>query len=209
MQSNDNNTNEYFDVEYLQFNPSKRLQTIQSILGILTWPIVWPLAMITKRSEILFRTVSEFIALIPYFPGVIIRYEYYRFALKSFGKNVLIEFGTVFIYPDIEVGNNVLIGRFNIIHHCDFGDYVLAGERCTFLSGSRQHRFDDASTPIALQGGQKKRIRMNDNCWIGSHCVVMESIESGSIVAAGSVVQKPVEEMSIVGGVPAKLIRKR
>ena len=201
--------NEYVDIDYLQFTASNKFQKIQALIGILFWPVILPLAFLAKQSDILFRTFSEFLSVIPYFPGVILRYEFYRFSLRKCGKNVLIEFGTVFIYPDIEIGDNVLIGRFNIIHHCDFGDYVLVGERCTFLSGSKQHNYSDTSVPIALQGGQKKRIRISRDCWIGSQSVVMESVSSGSIVAAGSIVQKPVEEMSIVAGVPAKLIRQR
>lgn len=201
--------NEYVDIDYLQFSASKKFRIIQTVFGILSWPLVLPLAFVARKSDILFRAFSEFFSIVPYFPGVILRYEFYRFSLRKCGKNVLIEFGTVFIYPDIEIGDNVLIGRFNIIHHCDFGDYVLVGERCTFLSGSKQHNYDDTSIPIALQGGKKKRIRINSDCWIGSHSVVMETVKSGAIVAAGSIVQKPVEEMSIVAGVPAKLIRKR
>lgn len=200
---------EYVDVDYLQFAASKKIRIIQALIGIIFWPIIIPLVLVAKQSDILFRTFSEFLSLIPYFPGVIVRYEFYRFSLRKCGKNVLIEFGTVLIYPDIEIGDNVLIGRFNIIHHCDFCDYVIVGERCTFLSGSKQHNYDDTSKPMALQGGKKKHIRINRDCWIGSQSVVMESVGSGSIVAAGSIVQKPVEEMSIVGGVPAKLIRKR
>jgi len=200
---------EYVDIEYLQFSASKKFRTIQAVIGVLLWPLVLPLVLLAKLSDILFRTISELLSIIPYFPGVIMRYEFYRFSLRKCGKNVLIEFGSVFIYPDIEIGDNVLIGRFNIIHHCDFGDYVLVGERCTFLSGSKQHSYDDTTKPMALQGGKKKRIRVGRDCWIGSQSVVMESVSMGSIVAAGSIVTNPVEEMSIVAGVPAKLIRKR
>lgn len=200
---------DYTDVDYLQFSPGSRIHTIQSVIGVLLWPIALPLAFIARQSDILFRAISEFLSIVPYFPGVILRYEFYRFALKKCGKNVLIEFGAVFIYRDIEIGDNVLIGRYCIVHHCDFDDYVLVGERCTFLSGSRQHNYADTKTPMALQGGQKKRIKIHRDCWVGSHSVIMENVETGSVVAAGSVVTKPVETMAIVAGTPAKVIRKR
>ncbi|MDJ0927461.1 MAG: acyltransferase [Gammaproteobacteria bacterium] len=157
----------------------------------------------------MFRTLSEALSLVPYFPGVILRYEFYRFAVESCGKNVLIEFGTVFIERDVTIGSNVLIGRFNVVHHCDFGDYVLIGERCTFLSGSRQHSFDRTDIPMALQGGFKERIRIGSDVWIGSHSVIAADVGSGSIVGAGSVVNKPVEDWSIAAGSPAKTIRRR
>lgn len=201
--------NEYVAIDYLQFTAGRKFRAIQALLGVLSWPVILPLALIARSSDILFRTFSEFLSVIPYFPGVILRYEFYRFSLRRCGKNVVVEFGSVFIYPDVEIGNNVLIGRFNIIHHCDFEDYVLVGERCTFLSGSQQHNYNDINVPMALQGGKKKRIRIGRDCWIGSHSVIMESVNFGSIVAAGSVVQKPVDEASIVAGVPAKLIKRR
>ena len=70
----------------------------------------------------------------------------------------MIGFGTVFIYRDIEIGDNVLIGMYNTIHHCDFGSYVLTAEGCRFLSGSRYHHFDRTDVPMALQGGSLNRI---------------------------------------------------
>lgn len=199
----------YVDVEYLQFNKSRTLEVAERIAGILTWPLIVPLALISRSSELLFRTLSEFFSLVPYIFGVICRYEFYRFSLREFGRNVQVEFGTIFIHRDISIGDNVLIGRYSIIHHCSLGDNVLIGERCTFLSGSRQHSFDRLDVPMTKQGGQKKRIRVESDCWIGSHAIVMESVCTGSIVAAGSVVAQQVEKESIVAGNPAKLIRMR
>lgn len=187
---------EYTTVRYLQFAAGKSFKAVQSVIGLLLWPLIIPLVLLSRLSPIVFRTVSELLSLVPYFPGVIARYEFYRFALKSCGKNVLIEFGAVFIYPDVCIGNNVLIGRYSIIHHCDFGDYVLAGERCTFLSGSKQHGADLIDVPMALQDGMKKRIRIDSDCWIGSHSVVAEDVGAGSIVGAGSVVIKPLPPRS-------------
>lgn len=52
---------------------------------------------------------------------------------------------------------------------------------------------------------------LGSDVWIGSHVLLMPgvSIGDGAIVAAGSVVTKDVEPYSIVGGVPAKEIKKR
>ncbi|MGH8186869.1 MAG: acyltransferase [Steroidobacteraceae bacterium] len=199
----------YVDIEYQQFRPSGVVRVVMALLGVLTWPLTIPLALLSRLSDVIFRSCSEFLSLIPYFPGVIVRYEFYRFALAGCGRNVLVEFGAVFIYRDVRVGNNSLIGRFTIVHHCDIGDYVLIGERCTLLSGSRQHRYVRADVPMALQGGEKRRIRLGDDVWIGSHSVVMDDIANGAIVAAGSVVNKPVASMTIVGGAKARQIGSR
>jgi acetyltransferase-like isoleucine patch superfamily enzyme len=201
---------QYTPAEYLQFRSTRRFRVVRALVGLLFWPLVWPLAMLGRTSDILFRTASEFLSFIPYLPGVIMRYEFYRFALRGgCGRNVLIEFGTIFIYPDVAIGNHVLIGRYNIVHHCDFGDYVLTGERCTFLSGSKQHNFGRTDIPMALQGGQKKRITIVGDCWIGSHAVVMEDVGRGAVVSAGAVVVKPVADFAIVVGNPAHVLRSR
>lgn len=199
----------YVDTQYLQFQPSRGVRLTLAALGVLTWPLALPLALISRVSDIVFRSCSELLSLVPYFPGVILRYEFYRFALRRCGSNVIVEFGAVLLYRDVEIGSNVLIGRFTIIHHCDIGDYALIGERCTLLSGSRQHRFERTDVPMALQGGSKRLIALARDCWIGSHSVVMDDVGEGAIVAAGAVVNQPVQSYAIVGGVPAKVLGSR
>lgn len=200
---------DYQDTIYLQFSDSNTVKILMRAIGILTWPIVIPLALISRISNIIFRSCSELLAIIPYFPGIMMRYEFYRFCLEKCGSNVLFESGAVFVYRDISIGNDVLIGRYCIVHHCEIGDFVLIGERCTILSGSKQHASSRTDIPMALQGGSKRRIQISDDCWIGSHSIIMDDVSSGSIVAAGSVVTQVVPEKTIVGGVPAKIIGKR
>jgi virginiamycin A acetyltransferase len=199
----------YVETQYRQFQPGAPVRALMAAIGVLTWPLVLPLAFLSRTSDVIFRSCSELLSLIPYFPGVIARYEFYRFALRSCGKNVIVEFGAVFIYRDIHVGSNVLIGRFTIIHHCDIGDYALIGERCTFLSGSQQHRFSRRDVPIALQGGSKRRTSIGRDTWIGSHSIVMHDVGEGAIVAAGAVVNEAVPPFAIAGGVPARIIGTR
>ena len=112
-------------------------------------------------------------------------------------------------YRDISIGDHVLIGMYNTVHYCDFGSHVLIADGCRFLSGSKYHNFDRTDTPMALQGGSLRRIVLGDDCWIGANAVVMESVGAGSIVGAGSVVSRPVEEGEIVAGVPARTIGRR
>ena len=209
MSSDEVKLGEYTAVEYLQFKKGGGIRVLQGVLGVLFWPIAWPLAMLSRLSDIVFRSMSEFLSFAPYFPGVILRYEFYRFALRKCGRNVLIEFGANFIYSDIEIGDDVLIGRYSIIHHCNIGNNVLIGERCTFLSGMRQHNYDRIDIPMSAQGGAKKRIAIGDDCWIGSHCVVMEDLPTGCVIGAGSVVTKMLPDYSIAVGSPARTVRNR
>ena len=153
--------------------------------------------------------LRELLGFMPYFPGVILRYEFYRFALAGCGRNVVIEFGVSFTYRDITLGSNVLIGRYCVIHECDIGDDVLIGERCTFLSGMKQHRHGRTDIPMTRQGGERKRIAVGNDCWIGSHSIVMEDVADGCVIGAGAVVNKPVPALSIAAGNPARILRSR
>lgn len=200
---------EYSEACYVQFTAGRAMRGAMTAIGILLWPLALPLALLSRLSDLIFRSCSELLAFVPYFPGVVLRYEFYRFALRGCGRNVVVETGAIFIYRDIVIGNDVLIGRYSILHHCDIGDHTLIGERCTFLSGSRQHRFARVDVPMTQQGGEKRRIRLAGDCWIGSHAVVMNDVGRGAVVAAGAVVKDAVPEHAIVGGVPAKEIGRR
>jgi len=200
---------EYTEIEYHQFNQSRGMRVAFALAGALTWPLTIPLALLSRLSDFLFVTCSQFFALFPYLIGTIFRYEFYRFSLTQCGQNVFIGFGTVFLYRDISIGDNVLIGMYNTIHHCDFGSYVLTAEGCRFLSGARYHHYDRRDLPMARQGGSLKRIVVSDDVWVGTNAVVMADIGNGCIVGAGSVVVDDVVAESIVGGVPARLIKPR
>src|SRR5438034_2321303 len=141
----------YSDVEYLQYRAPRWIEVARTVAGLLTWPVVWPLAMLSRTSDMLFRTVSELLSLVPYVVGVVVRAEFYRFALAHCGRNVVIEFGAVFIYRDISIGDNSNISRYCIIHHCDIGSYVGVSEHSVVVSGSRQHNIDRTDIPIWLQ----------------------------------------------------------
>lgn len=200
----------YHRVRYRMFNLSAGLR-----LGILTarivlYPFALPLILIAKLfPKTGFRMASELLSVVPFSFGEILRYDFYKCTLRRCGKNVYISFGTVFMYSQIEIGDNVLIGLYNTVHHCDFDNYVMTAEGCRFLSGSHYHNFGRTDIPTMLQGGEMKRIHIGSDVWIGANAVVMEDIGEGSVVGAGSVVTKAVEPYSIVAGNPARFIRSR
>jgi acetyltransferase-like isoleucine patch superfamily enzyme len=57
----------------------------------------------------------------------------------------------------------------------------------------------------------KGKIVIEDDVWIGNNSIILSGVNigRGSIIGAGSVVTKNIEPYSIVGGNPAKLIKKR
>jgi len=83
----------YTDVVYLQYRGPRWLTIARAVAGVLTWPFVWPLALLCKTSDVVFRTVAEFLSLVPYAIGIVVRAEFYRFALRHCGRNVVVEFG--------------------------------------------------------------------------------------------------------------------
>ena len=63
--------------------------------------------------------------------------------------------------------------------------------------------------PVGL-GGACGPIHIGDGAWIASRVVVLPgvSVGEGAVVAAGAVVEKDVEPHTLVGGVPARLLRR-
>jgi virginiamycin A acetyltransferase len=197
------------DIDYHQFTQSTLLRIAIAVVGVISWPVVLPLALLSRLSDFVFVTCSQMLSLLPYLLGTIVRYEFYRFTLRRCGRNVMIGFGTVLLYRDIEIGDNVLIGMYNTVHHCDFGSYVLTAEGCRFLSGPSYHSFERTDVPMALQGGKLRRIVIGNDTWIGTNAVVMAGVGQGSVIGAGSVVTEVVPPYAIVVGVPARVVRKR
>lgn len=201
---------EYTNIDYRMFDQSTALKIFIKITKILFLPFMLPLILLAKLSPGTgFRIISELLSLIPFAFGEICRYDFYKHTLRNCGNNVFIGFGTVLYYPKICIGNNVLIGMYNTIHHCDFGNNLMTGEGCRFLSGSKYHNFSRTDIPMTEQGGKLKRIRVGNDVWIGTNAIIMEDVGDGCVIGAGSVVAKIIEPYSIVAGNPAKIIKKR
>ena len=73
------------------------------------------------------------------------------------------------------------------------------------------HNYFDLNIPIRYQGHTTGYIHIKRDVWIGSNVVILKdvTIGEGSIIAAGSVVNKDIPPFTIAGGVPIKIIKKR
>ncbi len=89
------------------------------------------------------------------------------------------------------------------------GDRVLIGYGTQILT--RNHRIPPMPGRIFGAGHENGPVEIGDDVWIGANCVILPGVTIGdhAVIAAGSVVTKPVPSGAIVGGVPAKLIKNR
>ena len=73
------------------------------------------------------------------------------------------------------------------------------------------HGIDDLTIPMMQQPLRKIGISVGENVWIGANCVILDgvTIGTGAVVAAGAVVSRNVERETVVGGVPARVIKNR
>ncbi len=112
----------------------------------------------------------------------------------------------------LKVGDNSNIGHFAFVGcsgYIEIGARVLMGPRVTLLA--ENHAFADTDRPIKLQGVERRSIAIGDDCWLGASSIVLAgvTIGAGSVVAAGAVVAEDVPPMTVVAGVPAKIVRRR
>jgi len=148
--------------------------------------------------------------------------------LKNIIKNPNIIIGDYTYYDDFE---NVENFEKNVKYHFDFSkDKLIIGKFCMiasdvkFIMNGANHLSDAISTyPFAIFGNewekamegkqypQKGNINIGSDVWIGYNATIMAgvTIGDGAIIATNSTVIKNVEPYSIVGGNPAKEIKKR
>lgn len=76
---------------------------------------------------------------------------------------------------------------------------------------TRSHGHERVDIPMRKQGYFDSPVYIEDDVWIGTRAIILPGVRvgTGSIVGCGAVVSRDVEPFSIVGGIPAKLIRKR
>ena len=146
--------------------------------------------------------------------------SYYRKRMGACVENVEFSpFDSVLWYETMYVGSNVNIG-----YHADFvaskskiiiGDHVVFGPHVSIRGGDHRTDIvgkfvDEVGDNMKLPENDKDVIFEGDN-WIGMNTTILKgvTIGRGCIVAAGAVVNKSTPPYSIVGGVPAKVIKMR
>jgi acetyltransferase-like isoleucine patch superfamily enzyme len=110
----------------------------------------------------------------------------------------------------IRIGDNVGIGEFAYIGGSGgvtIGSDTIVGQY--FSVHPENHNFKDRNQLIREQGVTRSGIKIGDDCWIGAKVTMTDGAKVGRhcVIAAGSVVTESFPDYSLVGGVPARLIR--
>ena len=107
---------------------------------------------------------------------------------------------------NIHIGKNVFINmgcKFQDQGGIFIGDGALIGHNVVLATLNHAKSPQDRSSMLPAP------IHIGKNVWIGANATVLPgvTIGDGAIVAAGAVVTRDIQEITIVGGVPAKVIR--
>ena len=150
-------------------------------------------------------------------PGYRIGYILRRWCLRQLlgnrcGKNVVVKDHCYF-----GKGDKLTVGdRSQLSSHGRFNGTIIIGDDCVMgpdvVMMATSHEFARLDIPIIQQGAKpEKPIIIGNDCWIGTRVIILPGVTvgNGCIVAAGAVVTKSIPPYSIVGGVPAKIIKKR
>ena len=113
---------------------------------------------------------------------------------------------------NLTIKKNSFIGSFSVIgvnESIEIGENVMIAQAVSIRD--TDHAFDRTDIPMKQQGITTKPIVINDDVWIGYGAVITKGITigQGAIIGANAVVTKDVAPFTIVGGVPAKLIKVR
>jgi acetyltransferase-like isoleucine patch superfamily enzyme len=114
-------------------------------------------------------------------------------------------------HAGIRIGRDSLIGEYSVIRGqggVTIGDRVYTSPMVQIIAVN--HVFDDPQRSFVEQGITAEGIVIEDDVWIGSGAVITDGVRvgQGAVIAAGAVVTRDVAPHTVVGGVPAKLLRE-
>ena len=110
----------------------------------------------------------------------------------------------------LKMGNHSAVGdftHFGAPGGIEIGNDVIMGSYVSFHA--ENHNFSDTSKLIREQGVSHKGITIGNNVWVGAKVTFLDGckVGSNSVVAAGAVVNGIFPENSVIGGVPAKILK--
>lgn len=182
------------------------------IVGLLKFPLI---GWIRNFSLLLFYSLKFKKTIVKY--GVIIK-------KSNLGEYVTINENSTIV--NSKIGDMSYLASNCKVVNTEIGKYCSIGPNCisvlgkhpvnTFVS-SHPAFFSYNNSSISKTFSDKSyynevgQVKIGNDVWIGANVLILDDITigNGAIIAAGSVVVKDVENYTVVGGVPAKLIRHR
>lgn len=149
-----------------------------------------------RKRNILQQAWIKFMRfLVGYFPANSIRVM----ALRQCGFQV---------GKEVYIGPGLVLSMMNSDDSCELeiGDRVSIGPRVSLImsSDANNSTLNDTFAPI------RGKISIDHDSWIGAGVIVLPNVQIGkrAVLAAGAVVNQSVEDNTMVGGVPAKVIKR-
>ncbi len=110
----------------------------------------------------------------------------------------------------IRIGRESLIGELNVLRGqggITIGDRVYTAPLVQILAVN--HVYHDPTRPMCEQGITAAGIAIEDDVWIGAGAIITDGVHigRGAVVAAGAVVTADVPPHTVVGGVPARILK--
>lgn len=137
----------------------------------------------------------------------------------SFGKFVVLttwdKYAEETFSPKVRIGKECNFGDFlhlTCINRITIGENCLTGRWVTISDNNhgRTDEIDIREAPIKRKLASKGPIIIGNNVWIGDKATILGGVTIGDsvVIAANSVVTKDIPSYSVVGGNPAKIIKK-
>lgn len=113
-------------------------------------------------------------------------------ASLAIGNDVGMSSTRMWIHDSIKIGNHVKIGG------------------CVLMTDTDAHPIDFMARRSSNEGTKSAPIVIEDDVWIGAHCVILKGVTIGarSIIGAGSVVTKSIPADCVAVGNPCRVIKK-
>jgi len=137
----------------------------------------------------------------------------------TIGENTIVMHGAVlhvYNFRDlphawIKIGRDSLVGEYTVIRGqggVTIGDRVYTSPFTQLLAVN--HVFNDPGQPFISQGITAQGIVVEDDVWIGAGAIITDGVRigKGAVVGAGAVVTCDVPPHTVVGGVPARVIKE-
>lgn len=138
-----------------------------------------------------------------------IRYVFLKLITQRIGKNTFVMRRVNFVNPqNVSIGNNVIINKSAMLD--GRGAKLIIGNNVDIAQETNiwtlEHDVNDPNHSVVAG-----TVVIEDYVWIASRVTILPGVHigRGAVVASGAVVTKDVPPMTIVGGVPAKIIGKR